>query len=94
MSNIQKRQTIIHPSGRVEFRYPDHYTQQQRGFTPSGSAKLNYDPIRRMDEKTPRKGIKSINRKPTDGSKRIFQVVGGKTIHHTRPLRNQRPLFN
>jgi hypothetical protein len=78
----------------IQLVYPDNATQQQRGFTPAGSAKLNFDAIKRMSVKKERLGIESINRKPTSGSKRIFQLIGKKVIHHTRPLRNQVPLFN
>lgn len=39
---ITKRETHIDNSGNISFMYPEHYTNQQRGFTQAGGAKLNF----------------------------------------------------
>jgi len=78
---------------QVAFEYPEGTPAYRRGFTPAGSALLNFPIMRRLETKPERLGIPAIARKPTNGSKRIFQVIGNKVIHHTRPLRNQKPLF-
>jgi len=62
----------------LQLEYPETATQSQRGFTPAGSAKINYPAMVKLDAKTERPGIPVSARKPTNGSKRIFQTISLK----------------
>lgn len=50
-----KRTDHIDHKGRVSFTYPEHFTMQQRGFTPGGRPSLNFP---KMDNLTKTKATR------------------------------------
>lgn len=81
----------------VQIEYPESATNQQRGFTPAGSARLHFDAMRRTGPR-PSKSLfpQNSNRKPTAGSKYIPQVITHKKgelltkILHVPEAKNKR----
>jgi hypothetical protein len=53
MEKLNVRKTLIDKNGKVSFQYPDHYTNQQRGFSPAGSAKLFFAKMRNLGKSKP-----------------------------------------